>query len=114
MPRKKAWPKVPAAAVDPWACWLGDVRAGVLDEERRHCQADPTTMSAPTQTTVRRDCDGERSGREGEGDAEIARRLVQAEREPASTRADQIDLHHDRHRPGKPWLTPRKTFAATT
>ena len=45
---------------------------------------------------------GERAGGEGGGgDAEVAGGLVEAERQPAPAWAGQIDLHHDRHRPGE-------------
>ena len=35
----------------------------------------------------------------GEGDAAVAGGLVEPEREAASARADEVDLHHDGHRP---------------
>ena len=61
-------------------------------------------IAAPTQTTVR----GAKVAASAPvanavgGDAEVAGRLVQAEREAASGRAGEVDLHHDGHRPGQP------------
>ena len=44
----------------------------------------------------------ERAGDEGrECNAQVAGRLVQTQREPTAPRADEIDLHHDGHRPGE-------------
>ena len=36
-------------------------------------------------------------GERGRGDAEVAGGLVEAEREPAPARADEVDLHHHGH-----------------
>ena len=50
-------------------------------------------------------CDrgGEQAGEKRRGgDAEVAGRFVEAEREAAAPGADEVDLHHDGHRPGEP------------
>ena len=63
-----------------------------------------TTISAGTDPDdrARREARCEHAGREGRGgDAEVAGRLVQTEREPAPLRPGQVDLHHDGHRPGE-------------
>jgi hypothetical protein len=47
----------------------------------------------------------ERAGRESRGgNAQVARRFVEPECEPAAERADEIDLHHDGHRPREPLI----------
>jgi hypothetical protein len=51
----------------------------------------------------RRVAGGKHAGEEGGGgDAQVAGRFVQSEREPAPPRPGQVDLHHHRHRPGEP------------
>ena len=68
-----------------------DQQAGRGDQRR----ADPDDRP-------RRVAGGERAGDEGGGgDAEVAGRLVEAEREPAPPRPGEVDLHHHRHRPGE-------------
>jgi hypothetical protein len=42
--------------------------------------------------------------RRRERNAAVAGGFVQPEREPAAPRADQVDLHDHRHRPGKPLI----------
>ena len=60
---------------------------GETEEERRRAQAPAL---------------GDVSGGEGgDGDGAVAGCLVEAHREPASRRPDEIDLHHDRGRPGE-------------
>ena len=45
---------------------------------------------------------GEIAGEEGgDADGEIARELVEPDREAARLRSDEIDLHDDGHRPGE-------------
>jgi hypothetical protein len=53
----------------------------------------------------RRIAGGKRAGQEGGGgDAQVAGRFVQPEREPAPPRPGQVDFHHYRHRPGQPLI----------
>ena len=81
-----------------------DVRAGVAHREHADQQARHRDQRrADPDDGARRVARGERAGGEGgDGDAEVAGGFVEAEREPAPARAGQVDLHHDRHRPGEP------------
>jgi hypothetical protein len=81
-----------------------DVRARVAYEEERERRAECRDRSStdPDQRP-RSEAGGECPGREGgDGDAEVARRLVEAEGQPPTARSDEVDLHHHRHRPGEP------------
>jgi hypothetical protein len=81
----------------------GDVGAGVADEQ--HTEQEPDHRDA-------RSGDGEHvAGRKlgcepaaqprCQGDSAVAGGLVQPQREAAPLRPDEVDLHHDRHRPGE-------------
>ena len=92
-----------------------DVGARVADEEDRDRRAEHRDDGrADPDDRARRERRRERAGREcGGGDAEVAGRLVQPEREPAPrgpTRSIFITTVIDQARP---WFTPRKRLAAT-
>ena len=83
---------------------MRDVRAGVADEDDADQQTGRCDQGgADPDDRARREAGGKRARRErGRGDAEVAGGLVQPERETASARPGEIDLHHDGHRPGEP------------
>ena len=92
-----------AAAARMRALFDGDVRRGIAHEHGGPDQSDRhDRRRADPHHGAGRIGGGERAGREGGGsDAEIPRRLVEAEREAAPRRAGQVDLHDDGHRPGE-------------
>ena len=77
----------------------GDVGARVAHGEDADQQTrDGDQRGADPDDGARREAGGERAGGEGgRGDAEVAGRLVEAEREAAAARAGEVDLHHHGH-----------------
>ena len=76
-----------------------DLRSGVTHGKRTDEQTgDGDHRGADPDDGAWRVAGGERAGGErGRGDAEVPGGLVEAEREPAATRADEVDLHHHGH-----------------
>jgi hypothetical protein len=78
-----------------------DVRRGVTHEDHREQQRGHRDHGARHDEHVAR---GELGGQDaaeagGQRDAAVARGLVEAERQPAAPRANQVDLHHHGHGP---------------
>ena len=80
-----------------------DVRGRVAHEEQRHRKAEDRDRSAAGDQDVARNELARKpaAGGGGERNPAVAGGLVQAEREAAALGADEIDLHHHRHRPGE-------------
>ena len=81
----------------------GDVSGCVAYEHEREEQAGAGDERRPRpDQRSRRDRRRECAGGKGRcGDAEVARRLVQPQRESPSSWAGEVDLHQHRHRPGE-------------
>jgi hypothetical protein len=67
----------------------GEAGDGVADAKEFGCRPQPVGGGQVT------------GGHSGDGDAEEAGGLVDAQGEAAAARSDQVDLHVDRHRPGQ-------------
>jgi hypothetical protein len=80
-----------------------DMLGGVAHEQHRQEERDERDDgAAPDQHVARRVLGREPAAHNGrEGDAAVAGRLVQPERQPTPLRPDEVDLHDDRHRPGE-------------
>jgi hypothetical protein len=80
-----------------------DVSPRVPHEQHRRGRAErDDDEGADPHDGARREARRERARRErGQRDAQIAGRLVQAERESTPAWPGQVDLHHHGHRPGK-------------
>jgi hypothetical protein len=87
-----------------------DVIAGLANGERRHDETDYGNREPEHEGRRPQACPiGDEPGDEcHHRHRTIARRLVQAEREPALPRADQIDLHDHRDRPGEPLVDTKE------
>ena len=80
-----------------------DVRGGVADEQHRQQEGDHGDHGAGDHEDI---AGGELCGEQaadpgGERDAAVAGGLIEAECKSAAARADEVDLHDDRHGPGK-------------